>query len=733
MKKSILGMLILMLVLIIVSGCLTEKRVEEKKEPAKLETGTYISPDLETVEATQELRKFESKKELAEFLQKTQAARYGFDSFFALGGAQRSQTIAESLPVSAVATKETAADSRTTGTEYSTTNVQVEGVDEADFIKNDEKYIYMIADNKLIIVNAFPAEEGKILSETKIDGSASKIFLNENKVIVFSEKQEQDFTFRKNEFFPMPKYTMKTYVFIYDVSDKEKPELLKDYSVTGYLFEARMIDDVVYFVAQDYAYYEPPIIYTPIIREGTKTVLEPEIFYFDNPENNYNYNTIVSLDLTEDKINAKTFMLGNGNTLYMSQENLYISYRKERQWRFGFFYEDENAKEKFNSIVLPLLPEEYRERIQEIKKENLSEAEEWNKISEELYSMWSTALEDKEFEKELEAIAKEIQEKINEFDLKKAQEFDRTVIQKFSVREGEIEFKGTGEVPGSLLNQFSLDESQGNLRVATTTSIWARELVQYNNVFVLDEEMKTIGSLKEIAKDERIYSTRFIGNKLYMVTFRQVDPFFVIGLEDPTNPKVLGYLKIPGFSNYLHPFDENHIIGVGKETKESEFGGVTTLGVKIALFDVSDVSNPKQVDKVEIGGRETNSEILNDHKAFLFDKRNNLLVIPINEREEKESKESAFFPEYGSRVWRGAYIFNLSEKGFTKKGTVQHSNALEEYYYWLSGSSVLRSLYIDNVLYTVSGKFIKMNSLNDLKELNEVKLPYSENIPYYYH
>ncbi|HLC37105.1 MAG TPA: beta-propeller domain-containing protein, partial [archaeon] len=186
MKKSILGMLILMLVLIIVSGCLTEKRVEEKKEPAKLETGTYISPDLETVEATQELRKFESKKELAEFLQKSQRLSSGAESFFlrgAVGGVMAESAVQTALP--SAASKDAA---QVSGTEYSTTNVQVEGVDEADFIKNDGKYIYIIADNKLVIVEAFPAEEGKILSETKINGSASKIFLNENKVIVFSEK-----------------------------------------------------------------------------------------------------------------------------------------------------------------------------------------------------------------------------------------------------------------------------------------------------------------------------------------------------------------------------------------------------------------------------------------------------------------------------------------------------------------------------------------------------------------
>ena len=124
----------------------------------------------------------------------------------------------------------------------------------------------------------------------------------------------------------------------------------------------------------------------------------------------------------------------------------------------------------------------------------------------------------------------------------------------------------------------------------------------------LNSKMETIGKLENLAEKERIYSTRFIGDRLYMVTFLRIDPLFVIDLSNPNKPEVLGELKIPGFSDYLHPYDENHIIGIGKETGTNDWGGVSTKGVKVALFDVSDVKNPKQVDSYEIGQAGTDSE-----------------------------------------------------------------------------------------------------------------------------
>jgi len=212
------------------------------------------------------------------------------------------------------------------------------------------------------------------------------------------------------------------------------------------------------------------------------------------------------------------------------------------------------------------------------------------------------------------------------------------------------------------------------------------------------------------------------------MTFKKVDPLFVIDLSDPYNPRELGYLKVTGYSDYLHPYDENHIIGIGKETTDAgEFAWYQ--GVKISLFDVSDVSNPVEISKLEIGDRGTDSPVLWDHKAFLFDKSRNLLVMPILEAEVDQSKYPGGVPAnaHGEYVWQGAYVFDISiDNGLQVKGRITHIENLTDleqgYYYYYSPLSVTRTLYIDDVLYTISDAKIKMNDLENLDYINEVQL-----------
>jgi uncharacterized secreted protein with C-terminal beta-propeller domain len=299
-----------------------------------------------------------------------------------------------------------------------------------------------------------------------------------------------------------------------------------------------------------------------------------------------------------------------------------------------------------------------------------------------------------------------------------------TAICRFAIENGQIRYIGTGEVTGHLLNQFSMDESGGNLRVATTVQGYGSSgSYEYNNVFVLDSGMKTVGSLKYIAPGEKIYATRFLGDRLYMVTFKRIDPLFVIDLSDPQNPGILGKLKIPGYSDYLHPYDRNHIIGVGKETEANAWGGVSTSGVKIALFDVSDVTRPREVEHVEIGEAGSDSEALRDHKAFLFSKEKDLLVIPVREVKKVYLKEG--YASYTQKIWQGAYVFGVSpSKGFTEKGSVTHSDEDTSGYYWGSLNAVKRSLYIGDTLYTISSSEVIATDLADMSRLREIPLPY---------
>jgi len=303
----------------------------------------------------------------------------------------------------------------------------------------------------------------------------------------------------------------------------------------------------------------------------------------------------------------------------------------------------------------------------------------------------------------------------------------RTSVHRIHIAGNNMTYVASGEAPGMVLNQFSMDEYDGYFRVATTTYGGTSQ----NNVYILDMSLTITGSLEGLAPGETIYSARFMGERGYLVTFKQVDPLFVIDLKDPYNPEELGYFKVTDYSDYLHPYDENHIIGIGKETTDAgEFAWYQ--GVKISLFDVTDVSNPQEISKLEIGDRGTDSPVLWDHKAFLFDKSRNLMVMPLLLAEVDVSDYPEGVPSwaYGEPVWQGAYVFDISlDGGISLQGRITHIESptdLEEgYYYYYSPFSVERSLYIDNVLYTISQTKIKMNSLENLDYINEVELPYS--------
>ena len=284
-----------------------------------------------------------------------------------------------------------------------------------------------------------------------------------------------------------------------------------------------------------------------------------------------------------------------------------------------------------------------------------------------------------------------------------------------------------------MLNQFSMDESNDYFRVATTTGrVWwgfrGMSTNQSSAVYVLDKKMNIVGRLEGLAPREDIYSARFVGNRCYIVTFKKVDPLFVIDLKDPSNPSVLGKLKIPGFSNYLHPYDENHVIGLGKEAKEAEIGDFAWYqGLKISMFDVTDVSNPVEVAKIEVGDRGTDSPALYDHKAFLFDKARSLLVIPILEAKINPATYGNNPPAdaYGDYIYQGAYVFTIKPEEISLRGRVTHlqdEELLKSGYYMDSGNMVTRSLYIDDYLYTISNNLVKIWNLSNLKEVNKIIL-----------
>lgn len=353
-----------------------------------------------------------------------------------------------------------------------------------------------------------------------------------------------------------------------------------------------------------------------------------------------------------------------------------------------------------------------------------------------------------------------------------------------------------------------MDEYDSYFRIATTTSR-SSGTGSLNHLYVLDEDLEIVGSVEDLAEGESIYSVRFMGKKAYIVTFKKIDPLFVIDLEDPENPSVLGYLKITGYSDYLHPYDENHVFGIGKETAGGDEQFSWYQGVKVSLFDVSDVANPIEKAKFEIGDRGTDSEALRDHKAVLFDKEKGILVLPIslNEIDESRYSENQEIPEnaYGRKVWEGAFVLDINLDGISERGRITHNEEItseygpaedepagaeridnsgniwtkqengmwkieEENLYgeWISteygtvyptgnmgfdGTSwgnvlideqpgginynrynrfpwennIKRSLYMDDVLYTISEAKIKANELSSIDEINMIELGYGNN------
>jgi len=290
---------------------------------------------------------------------------------------------------------------------------------------------------------------------------------------------------------------------------------------------------------------------------------------------------------------------------------------------------------------------------------------------------------------------------------------DETVLHRIQIENNEISYVADGQVPGTVLNQFSMDEHDGYFRIATTLH-WK------NNVYTMNMDLEIVGRLENIAPRETIHSARFMGDICYLVTFQKIDPFFVIDLSNPYSPQILGELKIIGYSDYLHPYDENHVIGVGKETIPEAADFSWHQGVKISLFDVTDMCEPKEIAKFIIGDRGSDSPVLRDHKAFLFDREKNLLVLPVSVTKINESGAPPYI--YGEAVYQGAHVFTVSlmlEEKIMLRGRITH---IENGDVRDTSFHIIRTLYIGEVLYTISNSKLKMNYLSDLTEINELNL-----------
>ena len=684
--------------------------VTETPEPEIIYVDKSVS---EFFDGTNEIKQISSQEELVSILEASSLFGGGFyDTRVIRSMAVDDGVMMESEVAPTLGAPE-AKSSTQSGTDYSTTNVQVENVDEPDYLKNDDKYVYIVSRNTLSIIDAYPAEDAKLILKIALDIESQYIqnmFLNEDRLVIFYNGQSDEEIIPQFDFIPRPSYNPVTHALIVDVSDKENPEILKDYSIDGHFRDARMIGDYAYFVTNNHINHQHPRL--PVIMEDSVRIMTPNAFYFDNVEEFSNFNTLTAIDIFGDTINSETFLMGYSGSFYVSENNFYLTY----QQNMSFGYYENSSRDRFFDVIVPLLPNDIQDEIKSIQNDSsLNSSEQWVTISELMQNSYN------EMDKtEKEELFEKIREALNEYDAKIQEENRKTIIHKISIDEDKIEYVAKGTVPGRLLNQFSMDESGDRFRVATTIEYYIQHegTIRSNAVYVLDEQLNIVGELEDIAPEESIFSSRFMGDRLYLVTFEQIDPFFVIDLSNDT-PKILGELKIPGFSNYLHPFDEDHVIGIGRDTKVDGNDRVQQLGVKIALFNVADVSDPKVLDDIVIGDRSTHSEAQYNHKAFFFDKSRNMLSIPISGDSDglEDITSKMFAPEYNR--WSGFYVFDVdSTNGFSIKGTITHSDSDSRYY----GMGDARTFYIDDVLYTASQGYLKMNSFENLDEINSIKL-----------
>lgn len=535
-------------------------------------------------------------------------------------------------------------------TDYSRTNVQVEGVDEADIVKTDGTYIYYISNDKIVIVNAEDSTNLQIISQVEYNEKENfypnELYIYENKLVVIGEKSNNYYNklIEIDSIYPIGDNT-RTIARVYNVQDKANPNLEREVEIEGNYLSSRMIGDNLYFIANEYLYSYlirnkeldeidenefKPVYRDTVLNDEEKYIGYNDIYYFPESEDT-SYLSVVGFNINNNQeANIDTY-LGAGSNVYSSQDNLYIT-------RVKYEYKDATTHGYYNNYDV------------------------------------------------------------------------NTYIYKFKLEDSKATYVNAGSVPGEVLNQFSMDEKDGYFRIATTDSDSWNSETNTNNLYVLNENLEVVGKVEGLAKGEKIYSVRFMGNRAYMVTFVEIDPLFVIDLSNPEEPTVLGELKIPGYSKYLHPYDETHIIGFGENTKTNEYGGVVTDGMKMALFDVSNPSKPKEIYSVDIGEKGTYSEILNNHKALLFSKEKNIIAFPISISEEAGN--------YRTKLkFQGAIVYGLDlNEGFTLKGTIAHQQIENGYIDYDYTRAVERIIYINDSLYTLSESLIKATNMNTMKE-----------------
>jgi uncharacterized secreted protein with C-terminal beta-propeller domain len=553
-----------------------------------------------------------------------------------------------------------------TADSYSETNVQVEGIDEADIVKTDGSHIYALYEDELVIFEAAGARTQEIArvqlverfsddtslapSASSSTGETAEIYPSTPSVGGYVSVREMYLSGSVlAALIDYDRYlasgpVYETQLVLYDVSDPAAPALLTSFAQSGDYTTSRLYDGMLYLVS---SYYVPsamaegdPGSFVPLLGEGdARDCIAVEDIRIMPDVQQPSYTVVASYDLAQAaRIDQKT-VLGGSDTSYMSHNNLYL----------GSSVYTSEVKEPYQDSVYTV--EEHIER----------------------YS---------------------------------------TQLIRVGISAGTLDVAAQCVVNGGLLSQFSLDEYEGNLRLVVTVddnsyrilrdeshnveTYQPGEVVSTNALYVLNPSMEVIGSIEGLAEEERIYSARFTGPVGYMVTYRQVDPLFALDLSDPTNPRITSELKIPGFSTYLHPFGEGRLLGFGYDAT-----GAIRNGMKLSMFDTSDAFDVTERFTHSVGIYD--SEALSDHKAVLVDAARNIIG----------------FPVYGDYDWTVLYfVYGYDDaEGFTLRGELTLGSGS----YGSYGQGT-RGLFIGEHLYVFSSYSLDVFDLTTLEGVKSLEV-----------
>lgn len=442
---------------------------------------------------------------------------------------------------------------------YAETNTQVENVDEADIIKNDGKYLYILSGGVYNygkrVVSVVDAGNMKLASKIEVDEedfyyNIQEMYVRGDRLVLVANEYEKQEVKDENEDSKVmydvayPDYGKqgKVVSFLYDITDRKNPIFVRKVSQDGSRYiSSRMIDGVLYTLSS-YSVRgnsEEEVKNNAVPEVDGEFVTCDCIYIYDYDSKSYTVLTAYDTKINGGEVNSVS-ILGGGEEVYCSGDALYVARHN---------YDDNEG--------------------------NYSE------------------------------------------------------IYSFSLNGTKIAYKASGSVKGNFLNQFSFDEYEGNLRVATNYYSYKKD-VDVSSIYVLNKNLEIIGSLEDIAYDEQVKSVRFMGNTGYIVTFRNTDPLFTLDLSDPTAPKVVGEVKLPGFSSYLHPVGDGLVVGLGYDGDEEN---ADFNSLKVSLFDVSDLKNPKELDTFVL--KNVSSAALYNHKAFIYYPEENLIGFPVEHYDQR--------------------------------------------------------------------------------------------------